>query len=360
MVELSPFACRVIGALLEKERTVPATYPLTPKAVVSACNQTTGRDPIMSITEAQVDLAIRELRDAKFARTVHASHGARTEKYRQVLDEALALDSGERAVITLLLLRGAQTPGELRSRSDRLHAFSSVEEVDTALDNLARRAMPLVEQLERRPGQKEQRWIHLLGTEEDRAVQIDGSAPAVTPVAATPPPERAAPLAPELAPLAAFVGRWIGTGQGNHPNIEPFTYVETLSLVPVPGRAALAYRSTTTTPDTGNLIHDETGFVRSLGDGSVELVVAQGSGVVEVSEGLVDDRELILNSTTVAGTRTAERVGSVDRRYVVRDATLVSELSMADTEQTPGQDPGQPPGQARGSLRLTGTLTRQT
>jgi uncharacterized protein YceH (UPF0502 family) len=345
MVELSPLACRVIGALLEKERTVPATYPLTPKAVVSACNQTTGRDPIMSITESQVDLAIRELREAKFARTVHASHGARTEKYRQVLDEALGLDSAERAVITLLLLRGAQTPGELRSRSDRLHTFGSADEVDASLAALAAREEPLVRQLDRRPGQKEQRWIHLLGSEADRAAQIgrDASASSTTvsaipstPVPSAPPP----PLAPELFPLARFVGIWVGTG--DDPDVGSF--FETISLVPVDRTASLAYRSTST--DDGTVLHDESGFLRSLGDGSVELVVAHISGAAEVSEGLVDDRELILNSTTVAGTRTSAVIGGIDRRYVVDRNTLTYELSTSSAVPTSGR-------------RRTGTLTRQ-
>jgi uncharacterized protein YceH (UPF0502 family) len=94
---------------------------------------------------------------------LHPSHGARQPKYRQVLDEVLHLDGAERAVVTLLLLRGPQTPGELRSRADRLHAFTSLDEVDDALQSLAGRDEPLVAELERRPGQKEQRWIHRLG-----------------------------------------------------------------------------------------------------------------------------------------------------------------------------------------------------
>ncbi len=367
MVELSPFACRVIGALLEKERTVPATYPLTPKALLSACNQTTGREPVTTMTETQVDIAVRELREAKLARTVHASHGARTEKYRQVLDEALDLDHGERAVVTLLLLRGAQTPGELRSRSDRLHAFGSVDEVDRVLAALAARDAPLAQQLERRPGQKEQRWIHLLGTEADRAPGTwtgtgDAAAPVTSAgegaptdaVAASPLTSlAAAPLPAALAPIRAFVGTWTGTGtgEGHHADTEPFTFAETLTLLPVVGRPTLAYRSTAVAPD-GTTLHDEAGFLRSLGDGSVELVAAQATGVVEVSEGLVDDRELILNSTLVAGTSTADPAGSTDRRYVADGDTLTYELSRSASERA-GPVPGRPT-----ALRITGTLTR--
>lgn len=351
MFELSPVGCRVIGALLEKERTVPATYPLTLKALVSACNQTTGRDPIMTVTEHDVSRAIVELREVKLARTVHASHGARSEKYRQVLDEVLGLDGAQRAVITLLLLRSAQTPGELRSRSERLHPFESVEQVDEALEQLAGRDEPLVLQLDRRPGQKEQRWIHLLGREADRtrhadeAQGVDTSAHA-TPAARSSDPLPTEPLPAELVPLAAFVGTWTGSGQGAYPTIEPFAFTETITLLPVAGKAMLAYRSATRAADDGRTLHGESGFLRSLGDGSVELVVAQGSGVVEVAEGLVDDRELMVASTLVAGTSTAKEVSSVDRRYRVDGDQLSYELSMSAV--------GQPQ-----VLHLTGTLTRQ-
>lgn len=352
MIELSPVACRVIGALLEKERTVPATYPLTLKALVSACNQTTGRDPIMSVTEPDVSRAIVELRENKLARTVHASHGARSEKYRQVLDEILGLDGAQRAVITLLLLRSAQTPGELRSRSERLHAFDSVDQVDEALEQLAGRDEPLVTQLDRRPGQKEQRWIHLLGRAADRAHHADEgrATPTTGAMAPAPPPaESLAPesLAPELAPLAAFVGTWTGSGEGVYPTIDPFGFTETITLLPVPGKAMLAYRSATKATDDGRTLHGESGFLRSLGDGSVELVVAQGSGIVEVAEGLVDDRELMLASTVVAGTSTAKPVDSVDRRYRVEGDQLSYELAMSAV--------GQPL-----VLHLTATLTRQS
>src|SRR4051794_10349360 len=121
-VALTPVAARVLGSLLEKELTVPATYPLTMKALVTACNQTSGRDPIMAVTEGEVDRALREPRHLHLSRVVHASHGARSEKFRQVATDELGLADDERAVVTLLLLRGPQTPGELRSRSDRLHA----------------------------------------------------------------------------------------------------------------------------------------------------------------------------------------------------------------------------------------------
>lgn len=162
-VVLDPIEQRVIGSLLEKERTVPDTYPMTLNGLRTACNQTSGRDPVMALDEREVQAALDALRAAGLTRVLHPSHGARQPKYRQVLDEVLHLDAGERAAITLLLLRGPQTPGELRSRSERLHAFTDLSEVEGALRALAARDVPLVAELERRPGQKEQRWIHLLG-----------------------------------------------------------------------------------------------------------------------------------------------------------------------------------------------------
>jgi uncharacterized protein YceH (UPF0502 family) len=162
-MDLDDVERRVLGSLLEKERTVPATYPLTLNALRSACNQTSGRDPVMSVDEHEVSAAIDRLKAQGLARIVHAGTGARATKYRQVLDERLQLDDAERAVTTLLLLRGAQTPGELRSRADRLHRFADLGEVEGALHALRDREEPLVRKLDRQPGQKERRWTHLLG-----------------------------------------------------------------------------------------------------------------------------------------------------------------------------------------------------
>ncbi len=162
-MELDAVEQRVLGSLLEKERTVPATYPLTLNALRTACNQTSGRDPVTEIEEHEILSAIDRLKAQGLARIVHAGTGARATKYRQVLDERLALKHGERAIVTLLLLRGAQTPGELRSRSDRLHAFADLGEVERSLASLRDRDESLVTELERRPGQKERRWAHLLG-----------------------------------------------------------------------------------------------------------------------------------------------------------------------------------------------------
>jgi len=107
---LDPMEQRVIGSLLEKERTVPDTYPMTLNGLRSACNQSSGRDPVLALTDLEVQAALDRLRPAGLTRVVHPSHGARMPKYRQVLDEVLTLSEAERAVVTLLLLRGAQTP----------------------------------------------------------------------------------------------------------------------------------------------------------------------------------------------------------------------------------------------------------
>jgi uncharacterized protein len=201
---------RVMGSLLEKERTVPASYPMTLNGIRTACNQTSGRDPILHLTETEVQITLDRLRPAGLTRVIHPSHGARQPKYRQVLDEVLTLDDGERAVLTLLLLRGAQTPGELRSRAERLHAFEGLGQVESALAALAARDEPLVEELPRRPGQKEQRWIHLLGpipVEPEAAAGGDdrSSAGGLTPVAVTPPDAEVAELRAQLAEARAEI-----------------------------------------------------------------------------------------------------------------------------------------------------------
>jgi uncharacterized protein YceH (UPF0502 family) len=320
MDPISLHACRVLGSLLEKQRTVPASYPLTPAALLAACNQTTGRDPVLALDEGHVEAAIDELRAAGAVRLVHPSHGARTIKYRQVVDELLDLDAPGHAVVALLLLRGAQTAGELRARSDRLHDFESADELDATLARLASHEPPLVARLDRRPGQKEQRWTHLLaGT--------DATSPAVLPLG---PP---ADLLPELAELSAFVGVWHGGGEGVYPTISPFGYTEQIELRPVPGKPLLAYRSATRATDDGRALHSESGFVRAVGGGAIEFVVAQGAGIVEIAEGVVDDDEIVLRSTVVWGTTTAKEVTETERRYRAAGDTLTYELAMAAVGQ---------------------------
>ena len=180
-MELDAIDQRVLGSLLEKERTVPATYPLTLNALKTACNQTSGRNPLTDYGDRDVLGAIDRLKALGLARIVHAGTGARATKYRQVLDKKLELSKAERAVITLLLLRGPQTPGELRSRSDRLYTFHEASAVEDTLTALSQRGEPLVRELDRQPGQKEQRWVHLLGP-------VAAETP-TSPVAAPPAPD---------------------------------------------------------------------------------------------------------------------------------------------------------------------------
>ena len=126
---LDPVEQRVIGSLLEKERTVPASYPMTLNALRTACNQSSSREPVVDYDDATIVDAIDRLKARGLARMVHASHGSRTVKYRQVLDERLQLEPAELAVITVLLLRGPNAAGELKTRTERLHGFADRAEV---------------------------------------------------------------------------------------------------------------------------------------------------------------------------------------------------------------------------------------
>lgn len=155
---------RILGSLLEKERTVPASYPLSLSGLRSACNQTSSREPVTDLDEPSVERVARDLKDRGLVRIVWAATGRRTLKYHQVLAEQLALADDERAVLTVLLLRGAQTAGELRTRTERLHLFTDKPAVEGVLSALAARAAPLVRELDRRSGQHDTRWVHLLGS----------------------------------------------------------------------------------------------------------------------------------------------------------------------------------------------------
>lgn len=158
--KLDPVEIRVLGSLLEKEQTAPEASPLTVNALIAACNQKTNREPVVQLSEEQVTDALDRLRQDVL---VWRSEGARTERWQQSVVRRWGLDSAAKALITLLLLRGPQTPGELRTRGERLHEFGSLEEVEAALRRLAAADEPLVAELPRRPGQKETRWAHLVG-----------------------------------------------------------------------------------------------------------------------------------------------------------------------------------------------------
>ena len=153
---------RILGALMEKERTTPDLYPLTVAALLQACNQKTSRDPVSDYSETVVVEALDHLRaDALVFRV----HGSRSERYEHCLDRRWHLDtSGTAAVMAMLLLRGAQTVAELRARTARLHAFETAEQVEAALQRLAVGEDALARELPRQPGQRETRWIHLAGS----------------------------------------------------------------------------------------------------------------------------------------------------------------------------------------------------
>lgn len=153
---------RVLGSLLEKETTVPASYPLSLNGLRAACNQTTSRDPLSTYTEDELQAVALRLQERRLIRLVHAS-GGRGVKYAQRLAEALDLDAPARAVLTVLLLRGAQAPGELKTRTERLHPFEDRQAVERELTALAASTPPLVRNIGRRAGQSDDRWVHLLG-----------------------------------------------------------------------------------------------------------------------------------------------------------------------------------------------------
>jgi uncharacterized protein YceH (UPF0502 family) len=161
---LTEIEARVVGALIEKQLTTPEYYPLTLNALIAACNQKTNRDPVVSYDEQTVQKSLDDLREKNIAYVFYGST-SRVPKYKHILDKYLELEPSETAVICVLLLRGAQTLGELRERTGRLYEFSGLGEVQETLDNLARRDEPLVVKLERQPGQKEVRYAHLLSGE---------------------------------------------------------------------------------------------------------------------------------------------------------------------------------------------------
>jgi uncharacterized protein YceH (UPF0502 family) len=171
-VNLTPVQSRIVGCLIEKEMATPDNYPLTMNALMAACNQTSNRNPVTKLEEATVENALQNLRALNVVRIVY-SRSNRADKFRHVLDEMLALEPEHLAILSVLMLRGPQTAGELRSRTERLHPFATQEEVDDVLRELAGRNEALVARLERRPGQKESRWAHLLGGDLAEALAGD-------------------------------------------------------------------------------------------------------------------------------------------------------------------------------------------
>jgi uncharacterized protein YceH (UPF0502 family) len=158
--ELSPAECRVLGVLIEKQLTVPDTYPLSLNALVAGCNQKTARQPVMDLSEAQVQEAVDELRGLGL---VLQSSGSRVSRYEHNTQRVLALPSQSVVLLTVLMLRGPQTAAELRIHSERMHRFADTSSVEAFLDELASREPALVVRLPRSPGMREARWAHRMG-----------------------------------------------------------------------------------------------------------------------------------------------------------------------------------------------------
>jgi uncharacterized protein len=163
---------RVLGCLIEKQRTTPDAYPLSLNSLRLACNQATNRDPVVEYDEREIKAALERMQDRGWTRFASGA-SSRALKYRHLLDEALSLSGAEISLLAVLMLRGPQTLGELKARSERLHGFDSLEQVSETLDGLGERE--LVTRLPRRPGQKEDRYAQLLGG------ATDGEAPAAAP-----------------------------------------------------------------------------------------------------------------------------------------------------------------------------------
>ena len=196
-MDADPAELRVLGCLIEKQRTTPDVYPLSVNALRLACNQSTNRDPVVEYDEPTIREALQRLSARGWVRLA-SGPGSRAVKYRHLFDEALGVSGSEISLLAVLMLRGPQTIGELKTRAERLHRFESTAEVDEVLRGLAQRE--LVAQLDRRPGQKEERWTQLLGGE----VEAPAAPAAVTP---SPLEERVRRLEEQVAELLELVRR---------------------------------------------------------------------------------------------------------------------------------------------------------
>jgi uncharacterized protein len=208
-MDLDAIEVRVLGCLIEKQRTTPDAYPLSLNALRLACNQSTNRDPVVAYDEEMIRGALHRLGRRRFTRLA-SGHSSRAAKYRHLLDEELRLDREEQAVLAVLMLRGPQTPGELKQRTERMQPFASIEALNEVLTRLIDRE--LVAQLARRPGQKEERFRHRLSEDADEEEAVAAPAAVVVP----PPPRRderldklereVAELRAELAALRSELG----------------------------------------------------------------------------------------------------------------------------------------------------------
>jgi uncharacterized protein YceH (UPF0502 family) len=199
---LTPIEARVLGCLIEKQATTPDAYPLTLKALTTACNQSSSRDPVMSVTEHTVETTVLALKALGYARVVYPGSGERATKYRHVADEVLGLDDAKRALLGLLFLRGPQTAAELRMRAERMHPFATTGEVEDVLRAMEGHEPPLVQRYERIGSEREGRWGQVVAEEavplEARAAS-SGNGPAGGPGRA----DRLAELEARVAALEA-------------------------------------------------------------------------------------------------------------------------------------------------------------
>lgn len=175
-LNLEPREVRVLGALIEKELSTPDYYPMTINALRSACNQKTNRDPVVDYSETDVVEALDGLQRKRLIGNASSSHG-RAAKYRHALAEVMDLERPQLAVLSSVLLRGPQTAGELRSHTNRMYEFESLDEVDAMLEELQKRQPPLITVMPRRPGQKEVRYMHLFAGEPEDAPAAAPAAP---------------------------------------------------------------------------------------------------------------------------------------------------------------------------------------
>ncbi|WP_018610525.1 YceH family protein [Uliginosibacterium gangwonense] len=197
-LQLTREEARILGVLIEKQATVPDTYPLSLNALTAGCNQKTGRDPIMDLSEGAVLASLDALRGHDL---VIESSGSRVARYSHNLGRVLQLPTPAVALIAMLMLRGAQTAAELRSHCERLYRFADVSSVEAFLEELADRGEgPITRMLPRMPGTRENRWVHLLCGEPDIPATTTGSGVASTPLA-----EEVASLRAEVAALRAEV-----------------------------------------------------------------------------------------------------------------------------------------------------------
>jgi uncharacterized protein len=202
MKTLSLLETRVLGTLYEKQHTVPDTYPLTLNALVSGCNQKTSRSPVMEVSESEVQAGLDSLKSANL---VIESSGGRVARYSHNVERVLQVPSQSAAILTVLMLRGPQTAGELRINCERLHSFADISAVQGFLDELAGRS--LVVQLPRLPGARENRWAHLLSGAPTLEATETRKAPESSPDEVSALKTNVARLEGELAELKALVAR---------------------------------------------------------------------------------------------------------------------------------------------------------